>query len=113
MRKSDKKLDNQIVKALTQVCHFALEDIDGFEWLTHTVNFDRFPESLKVVCVFNRNDKLAHYLKSSSKGSLALQIINQLADIGIELKNAKNQIELDSEENCTIYHGGNWRKRLA
>ena len=113
MRKSDKKLDNQIVKALTQVCHFALEDIDGFEWLTHTVNFDRFPESLKVVCVFNRNDKLAHYLKSSSKDSLALQIINQLADIGIELKNAKNQIELDSEENCTIYHGGNWRKRLA
>ena len=113
MRKSDKKLDNQIVKALTQVCHSALEDIDGFEWLTHTVNFNKFPESLKIVCVFGSNAQLAHYLKSSSKDSLALQIINQLAGVGIELKNAKNQIELDSEESCTLYHGGNWQKRLT
>ena len=51
--------------------------------------------------------------KSSSKDSLALQIINQLAGVGIELKNAKNQIELDSEESCTLYHGGNWQKRLT
>ncbi|MBA6416531.1 Fis family transcriptional regulator [Colwellia sp. 6M3] len=113
MRKSDKKLDNQIVKALTQVCHSALEDIDGFEWLTHTVNFDNFPESLKVVCIFDRNAKLAHYLKSDNKDSLTLMITKSLVDIGVELKNAQNQIELDSEENCTLYHGGNWRKRLA
>lgn len=113
MRKSDKKLDNQIVKALTLVCHSALEDIDGFEWLTHTVNFDKFPESLKIVCVFDRNTKLSHYLKSSNKDSLALMITKSLVDIGVELKNAQNQIELDSEENCTLYHGGNWRKRLA
>ena len=40
-------------------------------------------------------------------------ITKSLVDIGVELKNAQNQIELDSEENCTLYHGGNWRKRLA
>tara|TARA_R110000744_G_scaffold56547_12_gene119285 strand:+ start:9481 stop:9822 length:342 start_codon:yes stop_codon:yes gene_type:complete len=113
MRKSDKKLDNQIVKVLTEVCHCALENIDGFEWLTHTVNFDKFPESLKIVCIFDRNITLASYLKSSDNNSLASMITSNLADIGIELKNAKNQIELDSEENCTLYHAGNWRKRLA
>lgn len=113
MRKSDKKIDNQIIKALTAVCQSALEDIDGFEWLTHTVNFEKFPESLKIVCVFDSNTKLANYLKSSSSKGLASLIADSLADIGIKLKDANNQIELDSEENCTRYHAGNWQKRLA
>ena len=54
MRKSDKKIDNQIIKVLTDVCQSALEDIDGFVWLTHSVNFDKFPQSLKITCVFNK-----------------------------------------------------------
>ncbi|WP_305811974.1 hypothetical protein [Photobacterium leiognathi] len=39
MRKMDKKRDNTIVAALTQVCHTAQEEDNGFQWLTHTVNF--------------------------------------------------------------------------
>jgi hypothetical protein len=113
MRKSDKKIDNQIIKSLTEVCQSALEQIDGFEWLTHTVNFDNFPDSLKVVCVFDSNKKLAGYLKSSNSKHLALLIADSLADIGIKLNSVKNQIELDSEENCTLYHAGNWHKRLS
>lgn len=113
MRKSDKKIDNQIIKVLTEVCQSTLENTEDFEWLTHTVNFQNFPESLKIVCVFDTNIKLANYLKSANSMRLATLIANSLADIGVELKDAKNQIELDSEENCTLYHGGNWRKRLA
>lgn len=113
MRKSDKKIDNQIIKSLTEVCQSALEEIDGFEWLTHTVNFDNFPDSLKVVCVFDSNKKLASYLTSSDSKHLALLIADSLADIGIKLNSVKNQIALDSEENCTLYHAGNWHKRLS
>ncbi|TWX68146.1 Fis family transcriptional regulator [Colwellia sp. C1TZA3] len=113
MRKSDKKIDNQIIKSLTEVCQSALEEIDGFEWLTHTVNFDNFPDSLKIVCVFDSNQKLASYLKSDDSKQLALFITDSLAGIGIKLNSVKNQIELDSEENCTLYHAGNWHKRLA
>ncbi|MFT6917904.1 MAG: hypothetical protein ACJA2G_000516 [Cognaticolwellia sp.] len=113
MRKSDKKIDNQIIKSLTEVCQSALEEIDGFEWLTHTVNFDNFPDSLKVVCVFDSNKKLASYLTSSDSKRLALLIADSLADIGIKLNSVKNQIALDSEENCTLYHAGNWHKRLS
>ncbi|MFT5815026.1 MAG: hypothetical protein ACI9VT_002797 [Psychroserpens sp.] len=113
MRKLDKKIDNHIIKALTQVCQSALEDIDGFEWLTHTVNFEKFPESLKIICIFDSNIKLANYIKSSNNQDLAALITGSLADIGIQLKEPKNQIELDSEENCMLYHAGNWRKRLS
>lgn len=113
MRKSDKKIDNQIIKALTDVCHSALEDIDGFEWLTHTVNFDQFPESLKIVCVFDSNIKLANYIKSSDNEHLTSLIEHSLNNIGIKLKNAKKQITLDSEEHCASQHAGNWHQRLS
>lgn len=53
MLKSHRKLDNQIIKALTQVCEDAKSDSQGFEWLTHTVDYRRFPQSLQVTLVFN------------------------------------------------------------
>ncbi|UUO25505.1 Fis family transcriptional regulator [Colwellia sp. M166] len=113
MRKSDKKLDNQIIKALTEVCHHALEDIDGFQWLTHTVNFDNFPQSLKVVCVFDSNSSLTDYEKSETNHYLTTLIASKLTSIGLALNNINNQVELDSEENCRLYHAGNWHKRLS
>ena len=51
MRKTDKKMDNQLRHVLTEVCEVALKDINGFQWLTHVVNYSNFPKSLQVVCV--------------------------------------------------------------
>jgi len=46
MRKTDKKRDNTLRLALTEVCDIALKDIAGFQWLTHCVNYSNFPQSL-------------------------------------------------------------------
>ena len=113
MRKSDKKIDNQIIKVLTDVCQSALEDIDGFVWLTHSVNFDKFPQSLKITCVFDTNAQLADAIASGNDKGLVFSIAASLAAINIKLNNTKKQITLDSEENCTLQHQGNWRQRLA
>ena len=56
MRKSDKKLDNQLRLVLTDVCETALKEVEGFQWLTHVVNYSNFPQSLRVVCVFDTNE---------------------------------------------------------
>jgi len=53
MKKTDKKMDNHIRRVLTDVCETSLTDISGFAWLTHTVNYAQFPQSLKVICVFD------------------------------------------------------------
>ena len=45
MRKSDKKIENQIRDVLTDVCEDTLKGYDGFLWVTHTVNFSSFPQS--------------------------------------------------------------------
>jgi len=59
MRKNDKKLDNSIRIQLTEVCDYALDHTQGFLWLTHTVDYKRFPNSLAVRCVFTANSLAA------------------------------------------------------
>lgn len=113
MRKSDKKLDNQLRKVLTDVCENALKHIDGFKWLTHTVNYSNFPNSLKVICVFDTNESLDNYLLSKSNNQLQLLVANELNRLGIKLKNITNHVLFDTEENCDLQHNGNWAKRLA
>jgi hypothetical protein len=53
MRKNDKKLEREIIRELTRVCEDAKFDHEGFIWLTHEVDYQRFPQSLKVTLVFN------------------------------------------------------------
>ncbi|KZN14713.1 hypothetical protein [Marinomonas sp. TW1] len=112
MRKSDKKLDNQIRIALTDVCESALKSLNGFEWLTHSVNYDRFPESLKVVCVFDTNEHLEAFKTSPLCGQLEQQIHAEFNALGLKVRNVQRHVSYDTEENCVQSHDGNWAKRL-
>lgn len=52
MRKTDKKREKQLVHRLNDVCETALaKPLPGFCWLTHTADYQRFPNSLQVYCV--------------------------------------------------------------
>jgi len=113
MRKTDKKIDNQLRLALTDVCETALKEIDGFQWLTHRVNFSDFPKSLKVVCVFDTDEQLSTFTLNNSKHSLTSLIQVKLNEIGVKLKNVSDHILYDTEEDCAKVHNGNWAKRLG
>lgn len=82
MRKSDKKLDNAIRAKLTEVCEYALEHTNGFLWLTHTVDYKKFPSSLLVRSVFT-DDSLGAAIKEAPLSSL---IKNSLTSVGIEIQ---------------------------
>ena len=112
MRKSDKKIDNQLRLLLTDVCEKALKEIDGFQWLTHIVNYARFPQSLKIVCVFDTEEKLNRYLCSDESNWLASFIETEINKINIKLNNATRHISYDTEEKCEEQHDGNWAVRL-
>lgn len=113
MRKSDKKIDNQLRQVLTDVCEIALKEIDGFKWLTHTVNYATFPQSLMVVCVFDTNQNVDNYLQSDSRHKLISLIQAEFKSINIKLKNIADHIKYDSEVNCNSQHNGNWAVRLS
>ncbi len=113
MRKTDKKIDNQLRLALTDVCETALKDIDGFQWLTHRVDYANFPASFKVICIFETNEQRSIFTDNSDKKLLISLIHKKLNEIGIKFNNIANHIVYDTEENCTDAHQGNWAKRLS
>ncbi|MBL1275644.1 MAG: hypothetical protein COB30_006125 [Ectothiorhodospiraceae bacterium] len=111
MRKTDKKIDNQIRIALTNVCDKALIEIDGFQWLTHLVNYSNFPNSLKVICVFNTNESLSAFLEKGNGDHLMALVHENLTDIGVNVKDITAHVLYDTEENCEKEHNGKWAER--
>lgn len=95
MTKTDKKRDKAIREALTEACEIALQRNDGFQWLTHEVDYKRFPQSLSVTCVYATNAEL----KAADTASLCQIIGEQLAGIGIAFKDIQRQVGFDTEEN--------------
>ena len=113
MRKTDKKIDNQLRLLLTEACEIALKDIHGFQWLTHLVNYSNFPKSLKVVCVFDTDENLSCFMSQKSKTELASLIQMKLHIVDVEVKNMTNYIFYDTEQNCHKEHDDKWASRLV
>ena len=111
MKKTDKKTENNIRVALTEVCSIALEKYDGFAWITHTVNYKHFPCSLSIICVFENNEQLAIFCDDSDKEMFEL-IQNKLDSRGIKIDNIPQCVSFDTEENCSIKNDGKWRERF-
>lgn len=112
MRKSDKKIENTIRIALTEVCDKALKDFNGFEWLTHLVNYNNFPNSLKVICIFDTNENLTRFIKNNNDHELGSLIQKKFFEMDINLKNTSHHISFDTEEECQRKHKGKWVDRL-
>lgn len=109
MRKTDKKTGNTLRALLTEVCEIALVRNDGFQWLTHRVNYDHFPDSLSVICVYDTNDQLAQ----ADVETLRSLVQQKLASMGIRIKDTHRHIRFDTEENCSLQHRGRWQERLG
>jgi len=113
MTKTEKKIDNNLRKVLTDVCEDAKDEFQGFQWLTHSVNYANFPASLKLTCVFETNADIAQLTALKQEQRLYGLLIQVLSTIDVKLKNISKQVKLDSEENCIRDNAGNWAKRLG
>lgn len=83
MRKTDKHRERQLVQQLNAVCEAALDiDLPGFRWLTHHVDYRRYPESLQVVCIVEGNE-------TESLRWLHAAVQDALRDLGIRLPSSR------------------------
>lgn len=98
MTKTDKKTENAIRLALTNVCEAALETVEGFQWITHTVNYKNFPNSLAILCVFDNPESLISARASEKDVYLKDQIQKELAAKNIEIRNINSVVSFDTEE---------------
>ncbi|MBJ7549647.1 Fis family transcriptional regulator [Marinomonas ostreistagni] len=112
MRKTDKKRDNLIRQTLTEVCDGLLKQNLGFAWLTHTVDYNAFPQSLKVIVIFETDEAQELFANSSGFGNLISDIANRFKQLDIRLSTPKTHVFLDNEEACFRNHEGKWANRL-
>ncbi len=112
MKKTDKKRENAIRQVLTDLCDEALDLYEGFEWLTHRVDYSRFPKSLKVICVFDTNANLKEFMKNHQR-AFNDKIQKGLGAVEAPIADTGRQIKYDTEENCEVMNGGDWGDRLA
>ncbi|SIN88350.1 hypothetical protein [Salinivibrio sp. ES.052] len=94
MRKTDKKYDKAIREALTDVCELTMEKVEGFEWLMHEVNYQRFPQSLTVRLMFKDRQTLASFERSDDYQAALNEMQTRLAAVGVTLKNINRHVEL-------------------
>ncbi len=107
--KTQKKIDNHVRQALTSACEQFLEDIPGFQWLTHQANYTNFPASLLVTCVFDSRDNQ----QSADIDVIVRLIQSKLLKIGVKFKSPRQQIIFDCEESCSTEDDGDWNRRLG
>lgn len=111
--KTEKKLDNNLRLALTDVCELSLKDIAGFQWLTHQANYTNFPASLFITCVFNDQASIEQAEANGDVVQIRNRIQSRLLKIGVKFKSLNQQVAFDSEEACEKYNEGDWDQRLA
>jgi len=98
MKKTDKKIDKQICQALTKACEMAKDDVPGFQWLTHLVNYNQFPESLSVICVFDTKAELEQARQLKKDQLIVGFIKSELEQINIRFKEINRHISFDTEK---------------
>lgn len=112
MKKTHKKLEYTLVKALTDVCELAKDWECGFAWLTHTANYDKFPDSLMITCVFDTDEAAAQAKSNGTDNKLSQLILFNLSGKGVAIKNINAHIRLDSEQRCDEEDNGDWDRRI-
>ncbi|EKT4484885.1 hypothetical protein QEM02_005058 [Pseudomonas putida] len=106
------RLERELVACLTDACETAKAEIVGFTWLTHRLDPEDFPASLRITWVFEHEADKAVAVAGESKARM-LMLTNQALDqAGIQLDHPAWHVRFDSEEACKQSHGGDWAKRL-
>lgn len=93
MRKTDKKIDNNLRAALTEVCEIALDTVQDYQWITHSVKYDAFPTSLQISCGFSSIQAIEQLQRDQQDVVLKKLIVKHLMAVGINLKDVNKQVK--------------------
>jgi hypothetical protein len=98
LKKSDKKIENAIRISLTEVCESLKDEVYGFEWLSHKVDFSNVNQSLQVTFMFATNQSLRKAKLQAQTQSMVKLACSALAKHNIHITNAAKQCCFDTEE---------------
>jgi hypothetical protein len=93
MRKTTVKLNNNVKRALAMVRPYA-EQLKGFAGFDHSAEWDHFPGTLRVRCLFADEQSLRAAQEENQQVILTKKIQMSLLKVGIVLKDSRKNVEL-------------------
>ncbi|WP_312915138.1 hypothetical protein [Stutzerimonas kunmingensis] len=112
-KRDQTRMERQLSSCLSQACEAGKAEIVGFNWLTHEVDYARFPESLQVTWVFATEAQRALAIDTGQGARMQALTRAALAEAGIDMDALIAPVRFDSEEACKRNDGGDWQRRLA
>ncbi|MFJ4351192.1 hypothetical protein ACIPZ5_09835 [Pseudomonas sp. NPDC089428] len=106
------RLERELVTCLTDACETAKAEIVGFSWLTHRLDPDDYPASLRITWVFEREADKAAALAGEARTRILALTAQALDEAGVTLDHVAWHVRFDSEEACSRSHAGDWNRRL-
>lgn len=91
-------IERELIRALTCACETAKAEIVGFQWLTHEVDYQQFPQSLVVTWMFDSEANRARALASSD--AARMRELTQVAfeEVGISVADIAAHIVFSVEQ---------------
>ncbi len=113
MNKSQRKIENALVKALNEICEHLKQEQPGFVWLTHFVDHKLLSQSLKIIFVFDTNENLA-----TAKNNTLFESVFTLCELhlkreSIHIKRIDKAVYFDTEENGANFENIQWCRKYA
>ncbi|WP_368485729.1 hypothetical protein ABZP26_19530 [Pseudoalteromonas sp. SD03] len=87
MTKTQKQLDKRIRQQLTIACEQIKDNVEGFSFLTHSVDLNNLPSKFTVSCYFIDAIALEHAKQKNQLDYIVQLICNALASLNIHIKN--------------------------
>ena len=112
-KRDQTRIERQLSSCLTEACEEGKAQIVGFSWLTHEVDFGRFPESLQVTWIFTTEAQKTDALAQGQDVLMRNLARAALDEAGVDMEKLIAPVRFDSEEACNRSDGGDWQRRLA
>jgi len=112
-KREQNRIERTLAATLTDACEAAKSEIVGFQWLTHDVDYQRFPASLRVIWVFASQAEQDAAIAKGQERLMQQLTAAALQVAEVSLENPAAHVRLDNEQQCLRADGGNWQQRLT
>jgi hypothetical protein len=111
-KREQNQIERTLAATLTDACEAGKAEIVGFQWLTHDVDYQRFPASLRVIWVFASQAEQDAAIAKGQERLMQQLTAAALQAAEVSLDNPAAHVHLDNEQQCLRVDGGNWQQRL-
>lgn len=112
-KREQNQIERTLAATLTDACEAGKAEIVGFQWLTHDVDYQRFPASLRVIWVFASQAEQDAAIAKGQERLMQQLTAAALQAAEVSLENPAAHVYVDNEQQCLRVDGGNWQQRLT